>query len=86
VRDDGKHGGGKPEELTYEALLTLSGPQPLWTVKKLATTLGVSSDYVYAAVSKNEIPCVRIGTNIRFHYKDVVVWFNRLRTPASERR
>jgi excisionase family DNA binding protein len=86
VRDDGKHGGGKPEELTYEALLTLSGPQPLWTVKKLATTLGVSSDYVYAAVSKNEIPCVRIGTNIRFHYKDVVVWFNRLRTPASECR
>jgi excisionase family DNA binding protein len=85
VRDDGKPGGKLPE-LTYEALLTLSGPQPLWTVKRLAETLGVSSDYVYAAVNRNEIPCVRIGTNIRFHYKDVVVWFNRLRTRPPERR
>jgi excisionase family DNA binding protein len=81
VRDDGKH-GGKPDALTYEAL---SGPQPLWTVKRLAEALGVSPDYIYAAVSRNEIPCVRIGTNIRFHYKDVVVWFNRLRTPPSGR-
>jgi excisionase family DNA binding protein len=85
VRDDGKH-DGKPQAPTYEALLTLSGPQPLWTVKRLAETLGVSSDYVYMAVNRGEIPCIRIGTNIRFHYKDVVVWFNRLRTPPSERR
>lgn len=70
---------------TYEELVTLSRPQPLWTVKDVAERLGVSTDYVYAAVSKGEIPCVRLGTNIRFHYKDVVVWVNRLRTRPPDR-
>jgi excisionase family DNA binding protein len=60
--------------MNYEELLTFTGPQPLWTVSKLAEALDVSTDFIYQAVQRDEIPQIRIGTNIRFHYKDILVW------------
>jgi excisionase family DNA binding protein len=60
--------------MTYEELLTFTGPQPLWTVSRLAAALDVSTDFIYQAVQRDEIPHIRLGTNIRFHYKDILVW------------
>jgi excisionase family DNA binding protein len=60
--------------MTYEELITFTGPQPLWTVSRLAEALDVSTDFIYQAVQRDEIPHIRLGTNIRFHYKDILVW------------
>ena len=60
--------------MTYEELLTFTGPQPLWTVSRLAEALDASTDFIYQAVQRDEIPHIRLGTNIRFHYKDILVW------------
>jgi excisionase family DNA binding protein len=57
-------------------LLTLSGPQPLWNVKRVATTFEVSEQWVYRMVETNQIPHVRLGGNIRFHYRELVEWLN----------
>ena len=38
----------------------------------LAETLDVSTDFIYQAVQRDEIPHIRLGTNIRFHYKDIL--------------
>lgn len=75
-----------PAELSYEEQLDVSGVRSLWTVRKLAETLGVSTDFIYTTVSRNEIPCVRFGSSIRFHHRDVAVWINRQRQlPAKGR-
>ncbi|MGC3998074.1 MAG: helix-turn-helix domain-containing protein [Anaeromyxobacter sp.] len=75
----------KADPLAFPEFVTLSRPQPLWTVKEVAERLQVSTDYIYAAASRGEIPCVRLGTSLRFHYSDVVTFLNRLRTLPKER-
>lgn len=59
--------------------LTLSGPQPLWTVRRVASFFGVSESWLYRLVEANLIPHVRLGGNIRFHYVELVDWFNTQR-------
>lgn len=71
-------------DLSYEEQLNISGVRPLWTVRKLADTLGVSTDFIYTAVNRKEIPCVRFGTSIRFHHRDVAVWINQQRQLPSK--
>ena len=73
-------------ELSYAEQLDVSGDRPLWTVRKLAETLGVSTDFVYTMVSRKEIPCVRFGTTIRFHHRDVAIWINRQRQLPTKGR
>jgi hypothetical protein len=53
LRVDGHH--GRRSAITYEELLTFTGPQPLWTVARLAEALDVSTDFIYQAVQRDEI-------------------------------
>ncbi len=74
-----------PSSGPYQEDVSLRGPSPLmWTVLAVAEALGVSDDYVYGLVSRREIPCVRFGTNIRFHYSDVRAYVNRLRDASLD--
>ena len=65
--------------------LTLSGPQPLWTVRRVARFFGVSESWLYRLVEANLIPHVRLGGNIRFHYVELVEWFNAQRSGGGAR-
>ena len=38
----------------------------LWNVKQVAKFLGISNSMVYKMAANNELPCVKIGTCIRF--------------------
>jgi excisionase family DNA binding protein len=78
---DGKNGHPPPAgSRGYGREISMTGPGPLmWTVQAVAKALEVSDDYVYGLVQRHEIPFVRFGTNIRFHYADVRAFVNRLR-------
>ena len=65
--------------------VSMTGPSRLmWTVQTVAKALEVSDDYVYGLVQRREIPFVRFGTNIRFHYSDVRAYVNRLRDASLD--
>ena len=38
-------------------VLTLSGPQPLWNVKRVASTFDVSEQWVYTCCGTRPEPC-----------------------------
>lgn len=46
----------------------------LLTISQLATYLNVSSKTVRRWVATRRIPCVRIGTRIRFEHGDIASW------------
>ena len=64
-------------------VLTLGGPQPLWTVKMVATAFGVSAQWIYAMCATGGMPHIRLGSNIRFHYEELVEWFNNQRVGGT---
>jgi excisionase family DNA binding protein len=47
---------------------------PLWTLKETARFLGVHPKTLERWVRSRRIPCVRVGTRIRFDPSDVVAW------------
>src|ERR1041384_7632157 len=49
-------------------------PGPLLTIEQVATYLRVNAKTVRRWVAKRRIPCVRIGTRLRFDYGDIVSW------------
>ena len=48
--------------------------RPLLTIEQVATYLCVNAKTVRRWVAKRRIPCVRIGTRLRFDYGDIVSW------------
>lgn len=40
--------------------------EDLWTTKQVMKFLGVSKTWLYDACARNEVPHVRLGSNIRF--------------------
>jgi len=41
-------------------------PENLWTVRDVAAYLKASISYVYKAAERGELPCLRIGSMLRF--------------------
>ena len=66
-------------------VLTLSGPQPLWTVQKVAERFDVSDKWIYEMCATGAMPHIRLGSNIRFHYVELVAWFNDQRDRGTWR-
>ena len=60
---------------------------PLLTVKDIATRLQVKEKTVYAWASQRRIPCVKIGTVLRFDEADIDQWLEdcRLASPPPTR-
>jgi excisionase family DNA binding protein len=40
--------------------------EKLWTVRDVASYLQASTSYVYKAAERGELPCLRIGSMLRF--------------------
>ena len=54
-----------------------------WTVKELARYLGISKRWIHKRTRRNEIPCHRLGTALRFDPKEVHVWMIQRRGSAT---
>ena len=48
--------------------------QGLWTVGQVAQFLGVSKRWVHERTRRNEIPCYRLGTALRFDPEEIRAW------------
>ena len=48
------------------------------TVIEVAGYIGLSKDFVYALVAKNEIPHIRIGSRIVFKRASIDAWMNSI--------
>lgn len=51
--------------------MTLEEDKALLKVPDVARRLGISVPHVYGLARRGEIPCVRIGTSVRFDPEDV---------------
>jgi excisionase family DNA binding protein len=51
--------------------------QSLLTVKQLSDLLACSNCTVYRMVGKGEVPCLRLGREVRFRQEDVDKWLDR---------
>lgn len=58
-------------------------PEKLWTVPQVAKLFGTSASWVYKAVERGEIPCVRLGTMVRFDPIAVRRFVEARSVPAS---
>ena len=54
----------------------------LWTVKELARYLGMSERWIHERTRRDEIPCYRLGTALRFDPKEVYAWMVHRRESA----
>jgi excisionase family DNA binding protein len=45
-----------------------------WTVKELAQYLRISERWIHERTRRNEIPCHRLGTALRFDPQEVHMW------------
>jgi len=54
-----------------------------WTVSELAQYLQISQRWVHERTRRNEIPCHRLGTAIRFDPHEIQVWMIRRREIAA---
>jgi excisionase family DNA binding protein len=54
----------------------------LWTVKELARYLGMSERWIHERTRRDEIPCHRLGSALRFDPQEVHVWMIRRRESA----
>ncbi len=54
----------------------------LWTVKELARYLRMSERWIHERTRRDEIPCHRLGTALRFDPQEVHVWMIQRRESA----
>lgn len=53
------------------------------TARQVAEMLVISKAKIYLMAERREIPYIRIGKNIRFWEKDIVLWLQELTVPAK---
>lgn len=51
----------------------------LWTVRECAEFLRVKPDWVYSAIQKHGLPCMKIGRLYRFDPEEVRKWLMEYR-------
>ena len=73
-----------PQEVLLQR--TQIGQQGLWTVRELAAFLGMSERWVHERTRRDEIPCHRLGTALRFDPEEVQVWLINRRESAGSHR
>jgi len=56
---------------------------PILTIPEVARYLKVSKAKVYDLVSKNEIPHLKIGRNVRIRQADLQVWVEKQSAPLA---
>jgi excisionase family DNA binding protein len=50
---------------------------PILTIPEVARYLKISKSKIYALVSKEEIPHLKIGRNVRIRRKDLQAWMEK---------
>jgi len=50
----------------------------IYTVKEVAAILQISTSKVYDMATKNKIPNMRIGRNVRFRESELANWIDQL--------
>ena len=53
--------------------------EPLWTVRDVAKVLSMSISWVYKSAESGELPCLRIGSALRFVPGEIQKYVERLR-------
>lgn len=66
-----------PHEVLLER--TQIGHRSLLTVKELAEFLGMSQRWIHERTRRDEIPCHRLGTALRFDPGEVQTWLMQRR-------
>ncbi len=61
------------------------GQNGLWTVRELAKFLGMSERWVHERTRRDEIPCHRLGTALRFDPNEVQAWLMQRRESVASR-
>lgn len=57
--------------------------EQLLTVKDVATLLKLSTRFVYGLEASGALPCIRLGTAVRFRPEDVRAYIDSLARPAA---
>jgi len=55
----------------------------LWTVKDVATYLGVSKSWVYQHAEAGDLPCLRVGALLRFDPDAIRTWARHRATAGT---
>ena len=55
----------------------------LWDVKDIARVLKASISWVYKAVERGDLPCIRIGAMVRFEPSAIRSWLEAKKVAAS---
>ena len=58
----------------------------LLTVDQAAEVLQISTSYLYELKSRDRIPCVKIGANLRFRPEDLRSYVNELAKASKRKR
>jgi len=56
----------------------------LWTVADLCRFLGVSKRWVHERTRREEIPCYRLGTALRFEPQEIRRWIAQYRSAPED--
>ena len=56
--------------------------EKLWTARDVASYLQASISYVYKAAERGEIPCLRIGSMLRFEPSAIRAFIGRRTSPG----
>jgi excisionase family DNA binding protein len=49
-------------------------PETLWGTREVALFLNLSESWVYQAASSGSLPCIRIGSRLRFEAEAIRAW------------
>lgn len=63
--------------MAYSVLEQLESEPKLMDAKRLATILGVGPKMIYRLVEEGRIPCLRLGTLIKFDPKVTSYWVRK---------
>jgi excisionase family DNA binding protein len=61
-------------------------PDSIFTTDQLAGYLGIGKQRVYEAVSKNNIPCFKVGKLLRFRKSAIDKWIESKSVPIASPR
>lgn len=65
--------------------LAMAGAERLWTVSDIAGFLGFTSKGIYGLVERQSVPCLRIGSRLRFEPDVILEWIRQRRISPIEK-
>ena len=73
-----------PAALTVQPSTSADQRVGFWTVEHVAEFLGVSKRWIHERTRRDEIPCYRLGTALRFDPEEIRAWAAKFHNHPQE--